>query len=63
MKRSAINQAHHRDALACLGRHHWVLPPRPRWDITDFGLGEFDRFRADARPTLAAEPEYCEKVM
>jgi D-lyxose ketol-isomerase len=38
-----------------------VLPPRPRWDITDFGLGDFDRHGL----TLVnlAEAEYCEKLM
>jgi D-lyxose ketol-isomerase len=61
MKRSAINQAY-RDALACFSRHQWFLPPRPRWDITDFGLGEFDRFGLTL-VNLAAEPEYCEKIM
>ena len=42
MKRSEINAAH-RAALACFQRHHWILPPAPRWDITDFGLGDFER--------------------
>jgi D-lyxose ketol-isomerase len=61
MKRSAINKAH-RDALACFGRHHWVLPPRPRWDITDFGLGDFGSHGL-ALVNLAEEPEYSEKLM
>jgi D-lyxose ketol-isomerase len=61
MKRSAVNQAY-RDALACLGAHHWALPPDPKWDITDFGLGDFGRVGL-ALVNLAAEPEYCEKVM
>ncbi|HZZ20949.1 MAG TPA: D-lyxose/D-mannose family sugar isomerase [Opitutaceae bacterium] len=61
MRRSAINKAH-RDALACFARHSWSLPPRPRWDITDFGLGDFDRHGLTL-VNLAAEPEYCEKLM
>jgi len=61
MKRSVINRAY-RDALACFGRHGWALPPRPRWDITDFGLGDFDR-NGLTLVNLANEPEYCEKLM
>ncbi|HXQ81311.1 MAG TPA: D-lyxose/D-mannose family sugar isomerase [Opitutaceae bacterium] len=61
MKRSVVNQAY-RDALACFDRHHWALPPRPRWDITDFGLGDFDR-NGLTLVNLASEPEYCEKLM
>jgi D-lyxose ketol-isomerase len=61
MKRSAINRAW-RDAVVCFTRHHWALPPRPRWDITDFGLGDFDHFGLTL-VNLATEPEYCEKLM
>jgi D-lyxose ketol-isomerase len=61
LKRSVINQAY-RDAQACLGRNHWALPPAPRWDITDFGLGDFGRLGLTL-VTLASEREYCEKVM
>jgi D-lyxose ketol-isomerase len=61
MKRSAINAAY-REALDCFTRHHWTLPPQPAWDITDFGLGEFDRHGL-ILINLAAEPEYCEKLM
>ena len=61
MKRSAINRAY-RDALACFARYHWALPPRPRWDITDFGLGDFDRSGL-VLVNLVTEPEYCEKLM
>ena len=61
MKRSAVNQAW-RDAVACFARHQWILPPDPRWDITDFGLGDFARFGLTLI-NLAAEPEYCEKLM
>jgi hypothetical protein len=61
MKRSVINQAQ-RDALACFGAHGWALPPRVKWDITDFGLGDFER-RGLTLVNLADEPEYCEKLM
>jgi D-lyxose ketol-isomerase len=61
MKRSAINQAY-REAVACFGRHGWALPPQPRWDITDFGLGDFDR-NGLVLVNLADELEYCEKLM
>lgn len=61
MKRSAINRAW-RDALACFTRHHWILPPQPHWDVTDFGLGDFDHFGL-CLVNLATEPEYCEKLM
>jgi D-lyxose ketol-isomerase len=61
MRRSAINRAH-RDASACFALHHWALPPQPLWDITDFGLGNFDRFGLTL-VNLASEPEYCEKLM
>ncbi|MCD8483440.1 MAG: D-lyxose/D-mannose family sugar isomerase [Verrucomicrobia bacterium] len=61
MKRSAINQVF-QQASACFARHGWVLPPNPKWDITDFGLGDFDRFGLTLI-NLAEEPEYCEKLM
>lgn len=61
MKRSEINAAC-RAALDCFSRHQWALPPRPRWDVTDFGLGAFARHGL-VLVTLAAEPEYCEKLM
>jgi D-lyxose ketol-isomerase len=61
MKRSSINSAY-REASACFARHGWILPPQPRWDITDFGLGDFDR-NGLVLVNLADEPEYCEKLM
>jgi D-lyxose ketol-isomerase len=61
MKRSVLNAAY-RAALDCFTRHHWTLPPNPAWDITDFGLDEFDRHGL-ILVNLAAEPEYCEKLM
>lgn len=61
MRRSEINLAY-RAALACFARHHWALPPEPRWDITDFGLGDFSRYGLTLI-NLATEPEYREKLM
>ena len=61
MKRSEINRAFS-EASACFARHHWSLPPAPAWDITDFGLGDFNRHGLTLI-NLAAEPEYCEKLM
>ena len=61
MKRSEINAAL-RAAQACFARHHWHLPSRPRWDITDFGLGDFSRHGLTL-VNLATEPEYCENLM
>jgi len=61
MKRSQINQAC-RDAQSFFSAHHWALPPQPRWDITDFGLGDFARCGLTV-VNLATEPEYCEKLM
>jgi D-lyxose ketol-isomerase len=61
MKRSQINAAY-RAASACFARHHWALPPAPKWDITDFGLGDFERDGL-VLINLADEPEYCEKLM
>lgn len=61
MKRSTINEAFY-DASACFARNGWILPPNPRWDITDFGLGDFVRFGLTLI-NLTEEPEYCEKLM
>lgn len=61
MKRSTINRAY-ADASACFARHGWTLPPHPKWDITDFGLGDFSHFGLTLI-NLAEEPEYCEKLM
>ncbi len=61
MKRSEINEA-----IRCAKRAFelagWVLPPNPRWDITDFGLGNF-RQSGLVLVNLCEEPEYCEKLM
>jgi D-lyxose ketol-isomerase len=61
MKRSAINDIYS-EAKSCFERHHWALPPEPRWDITDFGLDDFAHFGL-VLINLAEEPEYCEKLM
>lgn len=61
MKRSVIN-AVYREAKACFENAGWALPPSPRWDITDFGLGDFDNFGL-ILINLAEQPEYCEKLM
>ena len=61
MKRSEINRAY-REAKACFEKNNWQLPPEPRWDISDFGLGEFDKTGL-VLVNLAEEAEYCEKLM
>ncbi len=61
MKRSEINQLV-RDASVCFEAHGWALPPNPRWDVTDFGLGDWRRYGL-VLINLAEEPEYCEKLM
>src|SRR5690554_1445553 len=61
MKRSKIN-AIIREAASAFERHGWVLPPKPRWDVTDFGLGDFERIGLTL-VNLAEQPEYCEKIM
>jgi D-lyxose ketol-isomerase len=61
MKRSAINAAY-REALAVFQRSGWALPPKPRWDVTDFGGGDFDRCGI-VLINLAEEPEYSEKLI
>jgi D-lyxose ketol-isomerase len=61
MKRSAINFLTEA-ACACYLTHGWALPPRPRWDVTDFGLGDWKKHGL-VLVNLAEEPEYCEKLM
>lgn len=61
MKRSEVN-----NAISTSTRffeiHHWILPPNPRWDVTDFGLGDFRKYGL-VLVNLAEEQEYCEKLM
>lgn len=61
MKRSTVNQAV-KDAIRFFKEHHWHLPPDPKWDVTDFGLGHFDKYGL-VLVNLAEENEYCEKLM
>jgi len=61
MKRSTINFLV-QSATRCFHAHSWALPPNPRWDMTDFGLGDWRRFGL-VLVNLAEEPEYCEKLM
>lgn len=61
MKRSTVNRAV-RDAAEFFKKHHWSLPPEPRWDVTDFGLGDFNK-NGLVLVNLAEEKEYCEKLM
>ncbi|HPT77952.1 MAG TPA: D-lyxose/D-mannose family sugar isomerase [Candidatus Atribacteria bacterium] len=61
MKRSEINNAV-REAQEAFKRHHWYLPPNPKWDVTDFGLGDFNSTGLTS-VNLAEQAEYCEKIM
>lgn len=61
MKRSEINSAVKR-AKMLFKRHHWILPPNPRWDVTDFGIGNFRKCGLTL-VNLAEQREYCEKIM
>jgi len=61
MKRSEIHRAIE-GAAAAFERAGWALPPAPRWDVTDFGLGSFAE-NGLVLVNLAEEPEYCEKLM
>jgi D-lyxose ketol-isomerase len=61
MKRSQINEAV-KSAAAFFTENCWTLPPEPKWDVTDFGLGEFLQSGL-VLVNLAEENEYCEKLM
>jgi D-lyxose ketol-isomerase len=61
MKRSEINHAL-KAALRCFKAAGWALPPHPRWDVTDCGLGRFAEIGL-VLVNLADHPEYCEKLM
>ncbi|RZK77150.1 MAG: D-lyxose/D-mannose family sugar isomerase [Pedobacter sp.] len=61
MKRSEINKAVS-DAQRFFKNNSWTLPPNPRWDVTDFSLGNFSTCGL-VLVNLAEEEEYCEKVM
>ncbi len=61
MKRSEINEAIIA-AVNCFQNNGWHLPPNPKWDVTDFGLGSFSSTGL-VLVNLAEEREYCEKLM
>lgn len=61
MKRSEINNAIVA-AKFFFQKNGWTLPPETKWDVTDFGLGQFARSGL-VLINLAEEPEYCEKLM
>lgn len=61
MKRSEINFLIDA-ATKCFVSHGWALPPGPRWDVTDFGLGDYKKYGL-VLINLAEQPEYCEKLM
>jgi D-lyxose ketol-isomerase len=61
MKRSEIN-ALYLNAKNCFARNGWALPGNARWDVTDFGLGEYRKFGL-VLVNLAEEAEYSEKLM
>lgn len=61
MKRSEMNDLV-RSATETFVTSGWSLPPKPRWDVTDFGLGDWQRWGL-VLVNLAEEPEYCEKLM
>jgi D-lyxose ketol-isomerase len=61
MKRSEINIVV-KEAQEIFQQHGWALPPNPRWDVTDFGLGDFNSVGLTL-VNLAEQPEYCEKLM
>lgn len=61
MKRSEIN-ALVQEATSAFVASGWTLPPNPKWDVTDFGLGDWKRLGL-VLVNLADEPEYCEKLM
>ncbi len=61
MKQSQINNAI-REASTAFSKHQWFLPPNPKWDVTDFGLGDFDTTGLTS-VNLAEQQEYCEKIM
>lgn len=61
MKRSEINAVIN-EATTAFARHGWAMPPHPRWDVTDFGLGDFNTCGLTL-VNLAEQSEYCEKIM
>jgi D-lyxose ketol-isomerase len=48
--------------MRCFEAAQWALPPNPKWDVADFGLGRFDQVGL-VLVNLAEQPQYCEKLM
>ena len=61
MKRSEINGVI-KEATTFFEANGWALPPQPKWDVTDFGLGDFKGCGL-VLVNLTEETEYCEKLM
>ena len=61
MNRSVVNQVV-KDASAMFRNNGWHLPPEPKWDVTDFGLGDLSSYGL-VLVNLTEEEEYCEKLM
>lgn len=61
MLRSEINKIY-LDAKSFFENNGWTILPHFRWDVTDFGLGDFKKFGL-VLINLAEEVEYCEKLM
>jgi D-lyxose ketol-isomerase len=61
MKQSEINSLID-DARSCFVAHGWALPPEPKWDVTDFSLGDW-RKHGLLLLNLTEQAEYCEKLM
>ncbi|HMR83366.1 MAG TPA: D-lyxose/D-mannose family sugar isomerase, partial [Niabella sp.] len=49
-------------AKAFFEENKWAILPGFKWDITDFGLGDFNEYGLTLI-NLAEEKEYCEKLM
>lgn len=61
MKRSQVNHAYQK-AKAYFEDNCWAIRPDFKWDITDFGLADFNEYGLTLI-NLAEEKEYCEKLM
>lgn len=61
MKRSEINNAYS-EAKIFFESNGWTILPDFKWDVTDFGLGNFSKSGL-VLINLCEEPEYCEKLM
>lgn len=61
MKRSQVNRTYEK-AKKVFEKNCWQILPWFKWDVTDFGLGDFEKFGLTLI-NLAEETEYCEKLM